>query len=95
MIESIERIERIKGINYDVGQREDKESTDKDASGKKFSDFLKNATNKAKNKAGKSAEKPSVPGEAYKLDMKRASQSFFYNGAIDFRAVRRNLSEYI
>lgn len=88
MIESIERVERVKGINYDVGRREDRERENTDASGKKFSDYLKKANKK-------SPEKTSEIGDAYKLDVGRPSHSLFYDGGVDFRAVRRSLSAYL
>jgi len=88
MIESIERVERVKGINYDIGRREDKEKEDADASGRKFSDYLKKANKKT-------LEKSAGIGEAYKLEVGRPSHSLFYDGEIDFRAVRRNLSAYL
>lgn len=88
MIESIERIERVKGINYDVGRREDKNSSDEEALEKKFSEYLKKASKKTPKKAAEI-------GDAYKLDVGRPSHSLFYEGGIDFRSVRRNLSAYL
>lgn len=88
MVESIERIERVKGINYDVGRREKEEGSYEDSSGRKFSDYLKKANKKA-------PEKSAEIGEAYRLDVGRPSHSLFYNGGVDFRSVRRNLSAYM
>lgn len=88
MVESIERIERVKGINYDVGRREREDGSNEDSSGKKFSDYLKKASKKA-------PEKSAEIGDAYKLDVGRPSHSLFYEGNVDFRAIRRNLSAYL
>ena len=88
MVERIESIERVKGINYDVGRHERKEDEKEDLSGRKFSDYLK--------KAKKTPPKEAAPiGEAYKLDVGRSTHSLFYEGEIDFRAIRRNLSAYL
>ena len=87
MVEGIERIERVKSVNYDVGRREKDEGSYEEGSDKRFSDYLK--------KANKKPQKESAGiGEAYKLDVGRPSHSLFYDGGIDFRAIKKNLSAY-
>lgn len=88
MVERIESIDRIKGINYDVGRRERKDGYNEDASGKKFMEYLQKAR-KVK------TEKSAPVGEAYKLDVGRPTHSLFYEESVDFRAIRRNLSAYM
>ncbi|MBR3622617.1 MAG: hypothetical protein IKN43_04630 [Selenomonadaceae bacterium] len=89
MIERIERTERIKGIDRNESRDKRKNGYDDNAPEKKFSDFLKQADKK------KAVAKPTKIGEAYHLEVGRATQSLFYNGGIDFKSLRRNLSAYI
>ena len=89
MIERIERTERIKGIDRNVSRDRRKDGYEEDAPEKKFSDFLKKAGK------GKAPEKQAKIGEAYRLEVGRATQSLFYEGNVDFKALRRNLSAYL
>ncbi|MBO6178825.1 MAG: hypothetical protein IKN12_03980 [Selenomonadaceae bacterium] len=89
MIERIERTERIKGIDRNESRDKRKSGYDDNAPEKKFSDFLKKA---AKTKP---AERPAKIGEAYRLEVGRATQSLFYEGGLDFKSLRRNLSAYL
>ncbi|MBQ7479753.1 MAG: hypothetical protein IJT01_12805 [Selenomonadaceae bacterium] len=88
MVERIERVARVKGVDYDVGRSFDrKEGYEDQASGKKFSEFFQKARNR------QTVAESKIP-EAYRLEIGRATQSLFYTGGMDFRSLRSKLSAY-
>lgn len=88
MVERIERVARVKGVDYDVGRSFDrKDGYEDQASGKKFSDFFQKARTR------RTEAKVNVP-EAYRLEIGRATQSLFYEGGMDFRSLRSKLAAY-
>ena len=88
MVERIERVARVKGVEYDVGRSFDrKEGYEEQASGKKFSEYFRQA------RKNQTEVKSTVP-EAYRLEIGRATQSLFYEGGMDFRSLRSKLSAY-
>lgn len=75
MIERIEKIARAKAIDHEV-HRPFKQGEER-GHGRSFQDFLRAAQGSvAPKKQGKEAL--SVPGDAYRLDIGRATQSLFY-----------------
>jgi len=79
MVERIEKIARIKGVDYDVGKRFDS-SRQNAEDGKSFAAELSRVMNKK-------AEKKVAPiSEAYKLELSNYdSEALFYFGATDLR----------
>ena len=79
MIKKIEKITRIKGIDFDVGNKYNEQHDGKDSA---FETTLKRVINK------KSAQETSKIPEAYSLDIaSMGGQSLFYMGGTDFRAL--------
>ena len=74
MIEKIEKISRIKGIDFDVGKKFD--------SGRGDSGFAA-TLRRAIDKENKSAE----ISEAYTLELNSLGDSLFYFGGTDFRTL--------
>ena len=88
MVERIERVARVKGVDYDVGRSFDrKDGYEEQASGKKFSEVFRKARDR------RTETKVNV-SEAYRLEIGRATQSLFYEGGTDFRSLRNKLAAY-
>ena len=88
MVERIEKVARVKGIDYDVGRSFDrKEGYEEQASGKKFSEFFQKARNHQ-------AAEPSNVSAPYRLELSRATQSLFYERGMDFRSLSSKLKAY-
>ncbi|WP_338625209.1 hypothetical protein [Selenomonas sp. TAMA-11512] len=78
MIERIEKITRAKAISRDI-HRPFKQGEER-GNGERFQEYLNAAQGSvAPKKQG--SEPLSVPGEAYRLDVGRATQSLFYEDA--------------
>ena len=81
MVARIEKIARIKGVDYDVGKRFDS-GRQKGEDGKSFAAELNRVLSKKSEK--KSAEIP----EAYRLELSNiGTQSLFYFGSTDLRTL--------
>ncbi len=78
MVERIEKIARVKGVDYDVGKRFDSSRQQSDDGKSKFAAELSRVMNK------KNSPKTSTISEAYTLELSGlGSQSLFYFGATD------------
>lgn len=79
MVERIERIARVKPIDYDVGRRDNhQQREDKNSS---FLSELRRVINKK--------NKPSEIPEAYNLDLSGETTGLFYYGHLDLNALLR------
>lgn len=79
MVERIERIARVKPIDYDVGRRDNhQQREDKNGS---FLSELRRVINKK--------NKPSEIPEAYNLDLSGETTGLFYYGHLDLNALLR------
>lgn len=76
MIEKIEKISRVKSIDFDVGKKFDSGRNNEDAG---FAATLRRAVDK-KNKSAEMSE-------AYSLELNSLGDSLFYFGATDFRTL--------
>ena len=76
MIEKIEKIARIKGIDFDVGKKFDSAKKDNDSG---FTATLRRAIDR-KNKSAEMSE-------AYSLELNSLGDSLFYFGGTDFRTL--------
>ena len=82
MVERIEKIARIKGVDYDVGKRFDSSRQRGDDGNPNFAAELSRVMNK------KSPPKTSTIPEAYKLELSSiGSEALFYFGATDMRTL--------
>ena len=79
MVEKIEKIARVKPIDYDVGRR-DNQNQREDKSGSFFSELRR-----VLNKKNKSAEIPA----AYNLELSGETIGLFYFGNSDLNALLR------
>ena len=74
MINKIERVSRVKGVDFDVGKKYDSNRESKNA----FADTLRRVLNKKAD-----SNRSEIP-EAYKLDITSGgTQSLFYFGGLD------------
>ncbi len=88
MVERIEKVARVKGVDYDVGRSFDrKEGYEEKDSGKKFSEVFQKARNRQ-------VAEPSSVSAPYRLELSRATQSLFYEGGMDFRSLSSKLRAY-
>ena len=79
MVERIEKIARIKGVEYDVSRPFDRKEGYQDNKKKKFAQEL----NQAMQKSQKQESTMPIP---YRLELNtRATQSLFYQGGLDLR----------
>lgn len=79
MVEKIERIARIKAIDYDVGRRDNhNQRNDKNGS---FLSELRRVINKK--------NKPSEIPEAYNLELSGETTGLFYYGHLDLNTLLR------
>lgn len=82
MVERIEKIARIKGVDYDVGKRFDSSRQRGDDGKSSFAAELSRVMNKKVEKA------TSTISEAYKLELSSlGSDALFYFGATDLRTL--------
>ena len=82
MVEKIERVARVKGVDYDVGRRFD--SRGNGDGGGSFAEELNRVINKKREV--KSSEIP----EAYKLELSSiGTQSLFYYGGLNLNDLLR------
>lgn len=81
MIDRIEKVARVKGVDHDMGRSFDrKEGYEDRGSGKKFSDLFQQ-------ESMRQTEKKSAIPAAYRLEIGRATQSLFYEQGLDFRGL--------
>ena len=79
MVEKIEKIARVKAIDYDVGRRDEhNQRQNKDSS---FLSELRRVINKK--------NKPSEIPEAYNLELSGETTGLFYYGNLDLNALLR------
>lgn len=79
MVERIERIARVKAVDYDVGRRDN--HSRRDEKNGSFLNELRRVLHK-KNKPG------TIP-EAYNLELSGETSSLFYYGSLDLDALLR------
>lgn len=82
MLEKIEKISRVKSVDFDVGRRFDSRRHQGDDDSGSFASELKRVLNK------KTEKKPSEIPEAYKLDITSSgTHSLFYFGGLDLNSL--------
>jgi len=79
MVEKIEKIARVKAIDYDVGRRENHQQR-KDKNGSFLSELRRVIHKK---------NKPSEIPEAYNLELSGETTGLFYYGNLDLNALLR------
>ena len=79
MVEKIEKIARVKAIDYDVGRRDNRNR--REDKGGSFLSELRRVLNKK--------NKPSEIPEAYNLELSGDSVGLFYYGNLDLNALLR------
>ncbi len=87
MVERIEKVTPVKGVEYDVGRPFERkegygDGTKRDSA---FRELLKQQMNK-------NATKSASEDEAYAVDIQRATQSLFYNGGVDLRGLGKDIN---
>ena len=81
MVERIEKVARVKGIEYDVNRPYDQEENERNGAKQKFAKVLRSVMKR-------SAPQESTVPDAYRLEItNRATQSLFYQNGLDLRQI--------
>lgn len=72
MVDRIEKVSRVKGVDYDINRPYDSKDNGRNNSGDTFEQTLGKAMKR------QSEAKPSGPSEAYILDLQGPTHSYFY-----------------